>query len=174
MKTLEECIEFVKGQVVFHEKKGVHFKHASEKYPAGMKRAESHFLMAAKFSEMLSCLESLASTGLHVPSVTLSKIGLTLEELNGLPPELLEELSISEADKADFEVISVVNEAGGVLSLDKILIALYRKTGEINKRTQINSRIYRMTQKGTMFPVPGKKGVYSTRELTEEESVQIS
>ena len=59
--------------------------------------------------------------------------------------------------------------SGGVLSLDKLLIGLYKKTGEIHKRQALVSRLYRMSQKGVVFGVANKKGFYATRELSDEE-----
>ena len=112
----------------------------------------------------------------RVQSIASSPRSLALspEDIEGLPPELIEELSISDSDMADFAILSAVDEAGGVVSLDKLLILMFKKTGEIHKRAALNSRIYRMVQKGTMFAVPGRKGVYSTRELSEEEASAIS
>ncbi|TXI48455.1 MAG: hypothetical protein E6Q50_10725 [Lysobacter sp.] len=176
MKNLQECVDFVKTQVTFHERKAAYFERGLARYPANQKRMEAHREMAAKFSELWAFLMAMHIDGTAAPSrnVRPLRLGLTPEEIDGLPAELLEELSISEADKADFAVLSVIDEAGGVLSLDKILIALYRKTGEINKRTQLNSRIYRMMQKGMVYSVNGRKGVYSTRELTEAEVESLS
>ena len=176
MKNLQECADFVKTQVTFHEKKAAFFERGLVRYPANQKRMDAHRDMAAKFSELWAFLVAMIIDGTAASqrNIKPSRLGLTPEEIDGLPEELLQELSISDADKADFAVLSVVDEAGGVLSLDKILIGLFRKTGEINKRTQLNARIYRMIQKGTMFPVPGRKGIYSTREMTEEEAANIS
>ena len=176
MQNLSEYIDFVKSQVTFHESKAAHFEKSVTKYPINGKRAESHRGMAAKFSDLLTFLEGTASRGAtaNVPLSFSNRLGLTPEEVDGLPPELLDELSISEADKADFALQVLVDDAGGVMSLDKMLIALYRKTGEGHKRASINARVYRMVTKGTMFNVPGRKGVYSTRQLSEEEAESLS
>lgn len=175
MKNLQECVDFVKTQVTFHERKAAFFERGLARYPVNQKRMEAHRDMAAKFSELWAFLIAMITdAAASQRSMKSSRLGLSPEEIDGLPAELLEELSISEADKADFAVLSVIDEAGGVLSLDKILIALYRRTGEINKRTQINSRLYRMTQKGMVYSVPGRKGIYSTRELSEQEANNLS
>lgn len=175
MKTLQERIDFVKTQIQFHDKKAAYFERGIERFPANKKRMEAHREMASKFTDLWAFLTAVLLDGTAAPHRPAQlRLALTPDEIEGLPQELLDELSISEADKADFAVLSVVDDAGGVLSLDKILIGLYRKTGEVNKRTQVNSRIYRMIQKGSMFPVPGKKGVYSTRELSDEEAENIS
>lgn len=175
MTNVTSYIHFVKTQIAFHASKAAFFGRSTDKFPTNAKRSEQHQKMVDQFTSLLDYLEN-ASLQSIAPGHRLvsSKLGLSPEEIEGLPPELLEELSISEADKADFAVLAVVDDAGGVLSLDKMLIALYRKTGEINKRATLNSRIYRMVQKGSMFNVPGRKGIYSTRELTEEEASLLS
>jgi hypothetical protein len=70
-----------------------------------------------------------------------------LEDIEGLPPELMQELSISDADRLEFTIVGIINEAGGLMSLDKIIIGLYKKSGEIHKRSTLTSRLYRMIQK---------------------------
>ena len=73
----------------------------------------------------------------------------------------------------DFAILKIVEAAGGIASLDRILVGLYKETGEIMKRTTLTSRMYRMSQKGLIFPVHGKKGAYSSEELTEEQVEQL-
>jgi hypothetical protein len=67
----------------------------------------------------------------------------------------------------------MIAQDGGVLSLDKIMVELYRRTREIPKRTTITSRLYRMAQKGMIYNVPGKKGIYSTYEMTEQDAKKM-
>lgn len=76
------------------------------------------------------------------PENIRKNISLSLEDIEGLPPELMQELSISDADRLEFTIVELINDAGGVLSLDKILIGLYRKTGEVHKRSTLTSRLY--------------------------------
>jgi hypothetical protein len=99
------------------------------------------------------------------------QLSLSFEELNGLPQELIDELT--GADKLDFAIVNAIEDAGGVITLDRLLIALYRKTEEIHKRDFIISRLYRMGQKNLIFSVPGKKGVYSTEQLTAEDAAKL-
>lgn len=103
------------------------------------------------------------------PTNVLQSITLTMEDIEGLPPELMQELSISDADRLEFTIVGIINEAGGLLSLDKIIIGLYKKTKEIHKRSALTSRIYRMIQKKLIYSVPFRKGIYSTQELSEDD-----
>lgn len=95
---------------------------------------------------------------------------LTPEDIEGLPEELIEQLSITEADRQDFDLLAVAKEIGGHLSLDKLLVGYYRKTKQILDRTKLNQRVYRMVQKGMLYAVPGRKGVYSA--LPQEDTAQ--
>lgn len=103
------------------------------------------------------------------PTNVLRNITLTMEDIEGLPPELMQELSISDADRLEFTIVGIINEAGGLMSLDKIIIGLYKKTGEIHKRSTLTSRLYRMIQKSLIYSVPYRKGIYSTQELSAED-----
>jgi hypothetical protein len=72
------------------------------------------------------------------------KLSLTPKDIEGLPEEVLKELSISEGDKAEFAILEILEEAGGILSLDQIIVNLWRKTEEAHKRPALISRLYRM------------------------------
>ena len=103
------------------------------------------------------------------PTNVLRNVTLTMEDIEGLPAELMQELSISEADRLEFSIVGIINEAGGLLSLDKIIIGLFKKTGEVHKRSNMTSRLYRMIQKGLIYSVPYRKGIYSTQELSQDD-----
>ena len=173
MENLADATAFVKGQVSFHELK-------AQQLAANPRRTAQH----AKFCEQFAALaDFLQAQGDHVdkienelqlrppkrpaPQVQLS---LNLEDIDGLPEELIRELSITDGDKIDFTIQSLMQERKGVMSLDQLLIGLFRKTAEVHKRASLNARIYRMTTKGALFNVPGRKGVYSTMELTQAEA----
>ena len=80
---------------------------------------------------------------------------------------MLNELSISEGDKAEFAILGLIEEAGGIISLDRLIVGLWKKTGELHKRQSLISRLYRMGQKDMVFSVPGKKGVYANWPMSE-------
>ena len=106
-------------------------------------------------------LEAMERTPVAVEASS-NPLTLTQDDLVGLPKELLEQLNISEADRADAIIMDLINAAGGTLLLDKILIGLYKATGQIHQRNQNISRIYRLGKKGLVFSVPRKKGLYTT------------
>ncbi len=94
----------------------------------------------------------------------LENLEVTPKDLDGLPPELIAQLSISESDREEFQILNILQEHGGAMSLDQLLIAIYRNSKEILDRTKLNQRLYRMASKDLLFPVPGRKGVYSIYE----------
>lgn len=109
-------------------------------------------------------------SGLQFADLNLARESDGIEDLDGLPDELIQELSVTDGDRLDFTIYTIIEELGGIASLDQLLIALYRKTGEVHKRPNVNSRLYRLTTRGgELFNVPGKKGVYATHELTQDE-----
>lgn len=174
MKKINEFVPFVKDQAIFHQK-------MAEKYLKIPARKQKHLETASTFIDMVESFEKTSAEILELsarlaaceaarPSPKAIQLSLNFDEIEGLPDELVKELSISDADRTDYAVVRIIDAAGGVASLDRILVALYRETGEIHKRTAMTSRIYRMSQKNLVFSVPNKKGVYSTTELTPEEA----
>lgn len=171
MLSLSEHIAFVNEQLAFHEKKAADFVNKEWRH-------KLHSDTAQKFRQLASALvaaqaELLQTTSKNKPQISGHQLLLALDDIDGLPDELIKELSISAGDRTEFAITSLVDEAGGILSLDKILIGLFKKTGEIHKRQALTNRLYRMSTKGLIFSVPNKKGAYSTQQLTEEDVGQL-
>jgi len=172
MANLLSFLAFVKDQASFHERQA-----AKQAAMGNAKRQAKHVATSARFAELGEAIESaqVQLDAAQSPAAQLALLAtypsgipeshaLTLrpEDLAGLPPELLKQLKITEGDKLEAAIVEVINEAGGTIILDKLLIGLYRKTKEIHQRTTTVGRLYRMSQKGLVFSVPRKKGVYTT------------
>jgi hypothetical protein len=115
-----------------------------------------------------------ASTGyLNRGDAPQKQLFLTFEEIQNAPDELLKELNISDTDKQDMLIEYIIAESGGILSLDRIIVELYKRTKEVPKRNTLTSRLFRMAGRGIIYNVPGKKGVYSTYELSEHEAKKM-
>lgn len=82
-------------------------------------------------------------------------------DLSDLPSALLAQLSGVKTDELEDQIYAVVKAAGESIELDNLLIALFRRHGDIHERRFLNNKCYRMVQKGLIFQVPGRKGVYS-------------
>ncbi len=171
MSILAKHLAFVKDQAEFHDK-------MVEKFSAASFRGSLHKSTAEKFRALYVDLEGAdkaldsPSTQVQVPSKGI-QLSLSVNDIEGLPEELLSELSLTDADKTEFAIVNAIEEGGGIISLDRLLIALYKKTGEVHKRTSLYSRLARMANKNAIYYVPGKKGVYSTEQLSNEDALRI-
>jgi hypothetical protein len=174
MSILEKHLPTVKGQLEFHQKMAAKFA-ATNAFRAALHKntAEKLGALHADLTEANILLDRTKSTPEPSGDKPRSAIHLSLspDELTDLPQALIDELT--GADKIEFAIINAIEDAGGVLNLDRLLIALYRKTGDIHKREQLTSRLYRMAQKNLIFFVPGKKGVYSTEQLSAEDAATL-
>lgn len=114
--------------------------------------AESSGVLKEERSILTTALEKLRQSSAIRPS-----------ELEGLPDDLVKQLSINnESDGLDYKILAAVENAGGSLSLDHILIALYHATKKVETRKAVTARLYRMSQRGLIYSVAGRKGVYTT------------
>lgn len=170
MSILAKYLPFVEGQSDFHLRKA----EDSRETPGISKK---HRSSSEKF-KMLSADLALADRKLDEAEIALKpvkllrSINLLPDELDGLPDALVSEL-ISDSDRIEREIYKILEECGGIASLDRIILTLYRRTGDVHKRAATTSRLYRMAQKGFAFPVPGKKGVYSIKQLSEAETEKL-
>lgn len=166
MEDIEKFLPFVKSQAEFQDR-------MAQRFRSDEKRSALHSGTANRFREIIEYLEKTVEKP-TVDPVSGSGLSLSWGELQDLPEELVQELSITDSDKLDFSIVELVDRHGGVATLDRILVEIYRLTGEILKRPNLNSRLYRMGQKGLIHSVSGRKGVYSTRELSEEEISKLN
>ncbi|MGB7815631.1 MAG: hypothetical protein WBL28_04685 [Methylotenera sp.] len=171
MYSVDDYIAFVKKQIDYQDRRAVMTRGDSKKNPF-------HVETAKQFRIMLEFLESLSNEPTLVKNV-ISDINpiapLLPKELVGLPQELIDELSAKGTDKQELLIMELIEAAGGTLSLDRILIGIYNKSGVIMKRPAATAKLYRMIQKEMIYTVPKKKGIYTTikpkngDDLFEEE-----
>jgi hypothetical protein len=172
MSILDKHLAFVNEQVQFHANRADQF--ASYPIRQGKHLATLSKLRALGEDLVIASRElDQCSEPPKTHKTRQVRLALTAEEVEGLPKELLQELSLSAADRTEFAILQLMEEMGGVLTLDKILIGLYRKTGEIHRRPTLVSRLYRMAQKQALYMVPGKKGVYSLDPLSDQEAAAL-
>ncbi|MBS7328966.1 MAG: hypothetical protein KIG68_09545 [Oxalobacter sp.] len=158
---LRKFLDFVNENIEFNERNAVKNKNDE-------RRSESYSQRAGKFRELKTFLENLPDSAINPTNKQSSPIHLSPEDLKDLPDELLKELNISDSDKKDFIILDIINQFGGVASIDKILIEYFRRTNEIEKRTRMVSRLYRMSSKGLVYSAEGK-GVYSTSPVNQKK-----
>ena len=167
MSNLQKHLSFVKEQYEFHIRMAERFSHTPHRQTLHLATAQEFLDLADALTETEKEIEELSQRP-KVHSSPLSPLSITMQDLEGLPGQLIKELSISDSDLIEFMIYDLADENGGKISLDQLLIGLYKKTGEVHRRASITSRLYRMGQKGMIFGVAGKKGVYSTTQPIEE------
>lgn len=165
MDKIEKFTSFVKSQGDFHRRQAERFKHDE-------RRNSLHSGTAGTFEELYDFLLFLKAENIE-KSRSVNPLSLSWLEIEGLPQELIDELSITESDKLDFSIVELIDKCGGMASMDRILVEIYNLTGGILKRSNLNARLYRMGQKGMINSVPGKKGVYSTSKNHEAEGENV-
>lgn len=185
--SIENYRDFVKSQQDYHQHSATRMR---EKSPD---RSQRHNELAQKFGGLLAAIDaSLAKTsqagdsapsdnqsslaplpeGQYAASLFSNPVAILPEDLVGLPEELIEQLGITETDRFEMNVLNLVNQAAGkTMSLEKILLGLFHMTKEVHNRTQLANRLYRMTKKGRIYTVPGKKGIYTTQPPSSTESI---
>ena len=82
-------------------------------------------------------------------------------DLADLPPALLAQLSGPKTDALEARILAVVGAAGGAIALDRLLIELYRRYGQIHTRKGLNNKAYRMVRKGLIHQAADRRGAYS-------------
>jgi hypothetical protein len=172
MAKIDNLVTFVKEQVGVQEK-------LAKKYEEDSYRQGLHLKTANNFSDLAKFLEGIQRRGtrdtayLNRGDTPQKRIQITYEEIADAPEELLRELNLTENDRQELLVEYIIARDGGILSLDKIMVELYKQTKEVPKRNALTQRLYRMASRGMIYNVPGKKGVYSTYELTESEAKKM-
>ncbi len=84
------------------------------------------------------------------------------DDLSDLPPELLAELSVSQVDALERQVLSVIESCGGEADLDQILIGLYRRFQVVQKRRFLQNKLWRMVRKNQVQKTKSARGVFRT------------
>jgi hypothetical protein len=172
MGKIDKYVTFVKDHVAIQQK-------LAKKYEDTPYRKGQHIESAKGFADLAEFLAEIQQKGtgdvsyLNRGDSPLKRLHLTYEDIQDLSEENLKELNLTEADRQDLVVEHLIAKNGGVYPLDKIMIDLFRLNKEFPKRNTITSRLYRMVGKGMIYNVPGKKGVYSTFEMTEQEAKKL-
>jgi hypothetical protein len=184
MHSLEKYLPFVNDQAAYHEKQVAIFAANGNQFKKGKHEhsAQQYRALAAAMLETIAEETSLLPRSLPNPTDSIPqliptallrpkqlRLSLGPDDIRGLPQDLLDELSVS-GDIVEFTIMEIIREMGGVASLDQLLVGLFRRTQEIHKRQNLTTRLYRMGQKNMVYNVPGKKGVYSLEQLTEEQA----
>ena len=111
MSILEKHLAFVNEQIAVQQK-------LAARFTAEPKRQKLHLDSADKFKALAAALEEAEKALNGVPAASRIRplqlrLSLTQEDVEGLPEELVKELSISDADRTEFAILNLVDESGG-------------------------------------------------------------
>ena len=158
MSKIQDYIDFVNEQKEYQIGKSVYYQKRDDH-----ERQLAYLERAKVFEDLEDFLIS------KVPPK--SGIYITPADIEGLPQELIDQLNLNSPEFKDFVLVDVIDSLGGIGSIDKILIELYKKSGEIENRNKLMNRLYRMSAKGLIYSDPTKKGIYSNNPFQKLEQV---
>ncbi len=152
MSNVKDMILFVKDTIEF-------FEETNESMPV------EHRQDLTDYKNILNFLEDSLPRN--------SSLFIHPDDLAGLPEELIQELNLNASEFKDFQLIDVIQSLGGVAGIDKILIGFYKATKEIESRTKLTSRLYRMSTRGLVFPHPTRKGIYASSQAALDTLMNV-
>lgn len=190
MPSIEEHGLWVNKEVGFQERRASLLESQGNEFKAGKHRLLATNLRSilADLQTAISLAEQSATTaretqrgsspltaalpdGDAARAVLSNPMSITPEHLKGLPQELIDQISISETDRFEANVVHLVGSAAGsTMLLDNIMIGMYLMTNEMHQRQPLANKLYRMTRKGLLYSVTGRKGYYTT---IKPENVEI-
>jgi len=157
LESITKFLPLIKDQITHNQRQSEKFGAKDHRYPSYIKRA-------SEFTELYSAIEELKiDSESKDDSATEKKLSLTPKDLEGLPPELIAQLS-TKVDDVESNILKILEDNGGTASLDHMLIGIYKISQEILQRNKLNSKVYRMINKGLIEGVDGKKAVYRIKE----------
>lgn len=169
MLTLQECVEFCNKQAAYHERVSTDQKIKPHQVKKHREAAQGlRGVLEYLYSVPAKISEGIASANHVVDSEETNLFDLDPFRLGDIPDEFVEELKISRADKADAQILELFRIAKRPLNISEVLIGLYRKFGQQEKRTALSARLYRLTQGGQLESVEGERGVYKLNEIVIE------
>ena len=128
--------------------------------------ASAHLRMSRQFAELNNHIEQLAQ---RLNSAT-SHLNILPSELEGLPDELRAQLS---TDDFELNILRLMEDFGGTISLDRLILEWYKRHKEILQRRNVTAKLYRMMKSQTIFSLKSK-GVYTIHEPKNENDNQGS
>lgn len=151
MQSVDEVRQFCQEQADFHEKQSTRSNGGKPE------RQAKHVRLAAKFKNAVAVLSSAQQADSLPSQGDLFRIDPY--DVSDLPAELVSELTIPKSDDDEVRMVHLLRLAGRPLSINEIMVGLFRKFGDLSKRTTVNSRLYRMANKGDL--VSTEKGIYA-------------
>jgi hypothetical protein len=170
---MEQHVRLVKSQIAWLQSQIARFTPDHPRYRP--EQVALYQRLVIEHRELLALLESLlishgTASVAFPPLPSPAPTDQRHDDLSDLPEELLSELSGRTAKGESDPLVRIIADRGGTANIDEILIDLFRKHGQIGKRTLIQNKLYRLSKQGSVWPTPGRKGVYTTKAPEGPES----
>lgn len=179
MKNITELESFVKRQIRYHERQAYRLRIDPEKekmhtdYRQHFESIQSVLSENEALKREVEELKTNTQIPAAITSLATDHSVLTAADLIGLPPELLAQLNVPEQDEQEKIILSILAENGGIISLDKLLIGLWRKNQQVvPQKKNTTTKLYRMIAKKLIYKVPGKRGLYTTEPMPDSPDEQ--
>ena len=157
MDNISDYIAFLNKRFEYHSRKSVEFR-------ANERSSTLHKGTANKHKEIIGWFEEY----LRDPPITRKSINdlfsINPLDLDALDEDVRAELSVSDSDVQDAQILELLEIAGRSLDLNEIIVGCARKYGTKHKRTQLTARIHRLINKNEIMVVG--KGEYSLPQST--------
>lgn len=173
LSCLIQQISFLRDSL---ERGETHFSHSEIETQLSVLESVKDYAQKSGFE---STTQSVADDDALLADVLNNPENLTPFAVRSIPEDLKNEISLTDTDKFEIDVLNLIDKAKNKrISLNNLLIALRITTGITYTRTILNNRLYRMVKKDMLFSVPGRKGLYTTNrdvqhELNNEENKDI-
>jgi hypothetical protein len=134
-------------------------------YEAGRKNLKPGEAIPRYVKEIESLKELQEYLTGHKRSLLLPPDGIG--DILDLPDELIEQLSVKKPDELEQQIISVMRALGGEkLSLDQILVGLFRAYRRVHERRLTQQKLYRMNERGFTYQDDeiDERGMFSLQE----------
>lgn len=118
------------------------------------------------YADRIEWLDAVIAEIEHYRRIT-KPIPASYGDLSDLPPELVKELTGTRVDDLEQQLFTIIKTGGAEVDLDAILIELYRRFQVIQTRKFLQNKLWRMAQKGVIYSVPSRKGVYTATKPDE-------
>ncbi|NNM76833.1 hypothetical protein HJG53_07975 [Sphingomonas sp. ID1715] len=123
-------------------------------------RAKGDDKMVATYDKRIAFMQAAVDEIEHLRRIT-KPIPASYGDLSDLPDELIKELTGIKVDDLEQQVFTIIKAGGAEVDLDSVLIELFRRFKVVQTRRYLQNKLWRMAQKGLIFSVAGKKGVYT-------------
>ncbi len=97
-----------------------------------------------------------------------SDLGLRIGATEDLPDVLKRQLKKSALTPTlENDILEVVHYLGGVCSTDELIVGLWRRHSVLtDDRKLLAAKLYRMTRKGSLSSVSGRRGIWAFPEVS--------